>query len=388
VDSGDIGRNAERKNKLSSYLITNDYDLIDMVFDHAGCIIYGAGRVGKLILQSLQHLSYGCESGFRAEILFAVSGESRLKPPINGYPVKTIAEALADHPDYAVVVAAISPEQQLEMLYAYQNAGGRHEPAVVSVKYLAYIRTLERIQEFEKNYGTRTDMLEKKVSVPDDIWLIDNVRFYVPNYPRDYVQREIVEKQKFYEEDILKQLNQYVGSHSVVFDIGANIGNHSLYWAKKARAQRIYAFEPVQSTYKILEKNIALNRLENVVMPFNVGISDLDGNASTLSYMVESIGSTQLQQSEDGDMCVQRLDSLPLTDQLKRVDFVKIDVEGFEHKVLRGGSKFFPKFKPTIFIESFPDKFDETDRILKSYGYEKRRQFDEINHLYQHPGSI
>ncbi len=180
----------------------------------------------------------------------------------------------------------------------------------------------------------------------------------------------------------------YVGSHSVVFDIGANIGDHSLYWAKKARAQRIYAFEPVQSTYKILEKNIALNRLESVVIPFNVGLSDLDGNASTLSYMVEAIGSTQLQQSEDGDMCVQRLDSLPLTDQLKRVDFVKIDVEGFEHKVLRGGSKFFPKFKPTIFIESFPDKFDETDRILKSYGYEKRRQFDEINHLYQHPGSI
>jgi len=361
---------------MSLNSIKNDNDLIDTVFDKDGCIIYGTGRVGTLILRSLQHLSY--DYAFHKEMIFAVSNENHLVPSKWGYPVKTIAEAIAQHPDYVVIVAVLSPDQQQEMIAAYQSAGGKGNPVTVNVKYVANHQTLETLEE-------RIQRLERKLSMIDDVWPIDDIKFYVPNYPYENLQRHIVDRREFYEENILEQLDRYLDNHSVIFDIGANIGNHSLYWAKRTHAQKIYAFEPVLSTYKILEKNIAINRLEDIVMPFNIGLSEQDGYANILTYGMEGIGSTQLQQSKDGEMVVQRLDSLPLTDELERVDFVKIDVEGFECRVLRGGRKFFQKFKPIVFIESFPDKFNETDSILKDYGYEHKRQFDEINHLYQHP---
>lgn len=198
----------------------------------------------------------------------------------------------------------------------------------------------------------------------------------------DYVQRTIVETQDFFESAILKKLEEFLAEKMVIFDIGSNIGNHSIYWAKKMRAEKIYAFEPVLSTYKILQRNIEINGLNDVILPLNIGLSDTDGNADFLSYSLESVGSTSLVQSGDGEMAVRRLDSLPFLDELDKVDFVKIDVEGFEHQVLQGGKTFFHKFRPAVMIESFPDKFAQTDAILKSYGYAPVYQFDYINYLY------
>jgi len=365
--------------KMNLYSIKNDNDLIDAVFDKDGCIIYGTGRVGKLILHSLQHLSY--DSAFHKKILFAVSNESYLKPPIEGFPVKTIQEAVAQYPNYTVIFAVVSPDYQQDMMTVYRNAtppgGCGCTLAAVDVKYLAYHRTFEEIEK-------RIQRLEKKLSMSNDIWQIDDISFYVPNYPYDFLQRVIVDECDFYEADILKMLDKYLDRNSVVFDIGANIGNHTLYWGKRARVKKIYSFEPVLTTYQILEKNIAINKLENIVTPFNIGLSDQDGHADIEYYSMAGIGSTHLTQSENGEMIVQRLDSLPLLDQLERVDFVKIDVEGFECKVLAGGSSFFQKYKPVVFIESWEWNAAKTDSILRSYGYRRIRQVDEINYLYQH----
>ena len=64
----------------------------------------------------------------------------------------------------------------------------------------------------------------------DDIFRVKNVQFYLPNYPADYVQSEIADKSGFYEQNELELFDKYLPENAVILDIGANIGNHTLYW--------------------------------------------------------------------------------------------------------------------------------------------------------------
>jgi uncharacterized UPF0160 family protein len=78
------------------------------------------------------------------------------------------------------------------------------------------------------------------------------VRFSVPLFPNDWIQHHMVQDGNFYEFNDLAYLDQFVPFQSVIFDLGANIGNHAVYWACIRKAERVYAFEPVPSTYEIL----------------------------------------------------------------------------------------------------------------------------------------
>ena len=201
-----------------------------------------------------------------------------------------------------------------------------------------------------------------------------------------------MDSRDFFEAYLLKELDNYIPKDGVILDIGANIGNHSLYWAKKKLAHKIFAFEPMLSTYQILLRNVQINHLENKVFTYNIGLSDTESNAELNTYIfsnpdikfsLESIGSAALSKSDEGEMKLQALDSLPFINELERIDFVKIDVEGFECNVLKGAEKTLRKFKPIIFIESFPQNHIEVNSILTSFGYDMVKQFDDINYLYK-----
>ena len=116
--------------------------------------------------------------------------------------------------------------------------------------------------------------LLKKASMPDGIFRKGNVRFYLPNYPRDKSQTFIVDNNNFNEFFALDILNNYLNDESVIVDVGAFIGNHSLYWAINNNARKVYAFEPLLENYKILKKNIKINKLKGVVIAKNVALGD------------------------------------------------------------------------------------------------------------------
>jgi hypothetical protein len=82
-------------------------------------------------------------------------------------------------------------------------------------------------------------------------------------------------------------------SGGIVFDIGANVGNHAVYWAIKRRAYKVYAFEPVLSTFSLLETNIALNLTEKTIIPLNYAISDHIGKVSIGKVDLQNIGATE-----------------------------------------------------------------------------------------------
>lgn len=215
---------------------------------------------------------------------------------------------------------------------------------------------------------------------PDKIVNIGQAKFYVPNYPADLIQSYIVDRREFFENDILKELQLYIKNNAVILDIGGNIGNHCIYWAINSNAKRVYSFEPIKDTFKILQRNIEINNLSNRIKIFNIGLSDrkINGNISFYSYT--DIGRTSVKQDPNGSLLLNKLDNIKIEEDA--VDFVKIDVEGHELEVLQGARETLLKYKPTIFIETFPNKKQKVHKYLTNLGYRLEKSFRDHNYLY------
>lgn len=223
-------------------------------------------------------------------------------------------------------------------------------------------------------------ILNSLAILPEKVINIDSAKLYVPYYPIDFIQSKIVDNNNFFEHDILQELQPYIKKNAVVLDIGANIGNHSVYWAVRSDAKKIYSFEPVKDFFKILKKNVEINQLNDKVKIFNIGLSDKKINGSISFYKHTDIGVTRIKQDSNGNLTLDKLDNITFEDNT--IDFIKIDVEGHELEVLRGARETLLKYKPTIFIETFPDKKTKVHEYLTKLGYRLEKRFRDSNYLY------
>lgn len=205
------------------------------------------------------------------------------------------------------------------------------------------------------------------------------VRFYLPNCYEDLIQTSIMESE-FFDFEVLKNLRKYIKENSVILDIGANIGNHTMFFMHFCHPEKIYAFEPVPATYSILAKNMVLNNHDGIVTAYPYAVGKSKGHASIASYNKKNIGGTELQEDAEGSMEIVSLDDfLP---ELNRLDFMKIDVEGFEGRVLEGAIKTIHRFKPIIYIEIFEENFDHVDLWLRDQGYEVVQRYHTMDYIY------
>jgi len=197
--------------------------------------------------------------------------------------------------------------------------------------------------------------------------------FYLPLLPTDYIQYTILMTDDYYERSTLEKVfslykNGIIKermSQGTVLDIGANIGNHTLYFCNECNAKKVHCFEPTELTFSILEKNISLNHLEQRTKLWKLGVGATEGRAST-AYNIYNIGGNHLHLNESGEVLIKRLDDLNITDEIV---FIKIDVEEMEDSVIRGGMSLIGKNKPYIMMESFEDKVHEIKRLLSDLGY-------------------
>ncbi len=246
--------------------------------------------------------------------------------------------------------------------------------------YINNFNFFTRKRKDYRGYAPAINNITKKLSMPDNIWRNNDTLFYVPNFPHDLIQNHIVNKETYYEAELLKELNNIIPEHAHVLDIGANIGNHSLYWAKEHGAQKIIAFEAVKSTYDILQKNIEINKLENIIEAHNVAVSDQNGKAKIHYFTMSNIGATSIQNSEEGNIPTIKLDDFQLP--LQKIDFIKIDVEGHEIKVLTGAIQTITKFKPKIFIEVFENNKNLVFQKFSELKYNLAQKFPNDNYLF------
>lgn len=163
---------------------------------------------------------------------------------------------------------------------------------------------------------------------------------------------------KLYEEEIVyAHLKPYIQSSTVILDIGAHIGSHSIMYATINPAAEIHAFEPQSRIFELLQHNTSL--FPNVTT-YNKAVGHKnqsccldhlihDGYNQKVEYGTDkplNLGGMQLGlQGEKTEMIT--IDSL----NLEWVDYMKIDTEGAENLVLTGAMNLIKKCKPVIFFE-------------------------------------
>lgn len=172
--------------------------------------------------------------------------------------------------------------------------------------------------------------------------------FFTITRPRDSIQKVHLSG-RFYEEPELEIIRQYCPMGSVFCDIGANIGNHTLFALKFLRAARAILFEPNPEAIEILRSNLVLNGVIDRcdLSHLGKGLSDQPADGFFISATRKNLGGGRLSPG-GGVIAVIRGDDALAGDQ---VDFLKIDVEGMEMQALAGLTRTIQRCRPTIFVE-------------------------------------
>lgn len=160
----------------------------------------------------------------------------------------------------------------------------------------------------------------------------------------------------------------------IVIDAGANLGMFSIAVARHAPNAKVYGFEPVPTTFVSLKKNVA--PYPNV----KVTNSGLGETVTTREMMVSSdVSSSNTFQGSVAtyvvpgevkpmQLSITTIDNVVAEEHLPKVDFIKMDTEGYEGKIILGAAETIKKFKPTIVMSAYHGANDkeELPRILKS----------------------
>ena len=178
-----------------------------------------------------------------------------------------------------------------------------------------------------------------------------------------------------YEKDYLLTLTNWLKEihndifNGVAIDVGANIGNHSVFFSKFFK--KVYSFEPNPKTFKLLEIN---SKLSNNIYVKKMGLS----NKEVISNLLENksnIGGSKLTNEKSEKTIDIKLTTLDQEINIikEKINLLKIDVEGHEFEVIQGSKDTITKFRPIIIFEQqlndFPDNFRKIQKCLVDLNY-------------------
>lgn len=84
--------------------------------------------------------------------------------------------------------------------------------------------------------------LHKKTYKGMKVWDFESVKFCLQNYPQDLIQNHIISQNDYFEGNLLRKLDKFIPNEATILDIGANIGNHTIYWAMQDKIKKVYSF--------------------------------------------------------------------------------------------------------------------------------------------------
>mgnify|MGYP003956052965 CR=1 FL=1 len=192
-------------------------------------------------------------------------------------------------------------------------------------------------------------------------------------YWNPYIESMLVSGHVF-EDTQLLALKKIISPGATVVDVGANIGQHTIFFAKNLKAKKVIPIEPNPSFAEIIRENVALNDVVNVDFSLlGYGVGEKEGKCR----IVESDISPQddvVEYDQLGEIPISPLDRLIKED----VHLIKIDVDESELEVLRGMEKILETMRPTLAIEVVHQNLSIFLRIMESFDY-------RIDHLFSNP---
>ena len=183
---------------------------------------------------------------------------------------------------------------------------------------------------------------------------------------------------------LLSLRKKYYGNDVLGLDCGANIGTHTIEWAKHMHGWgKVISFEAQQRIYYALAGNIAINNCLNATAHWAaVGSENTNIKIPVPNYLVPaSFGSLELKQSNSNEFIGQNInysdDAMSVVAQktidsfdFSRVDVIKIDVEGMEIDVLNGAAETIKRCKPIMLIEIIKTDKAKVESFLSENGYQ------------------
>lgn len=185
-------------------------------------------------------------------------------------------------------------------------------------------------------------------------------------YAGEYVFERINHDNQYYEQTLLDRWMTPDAGYNVIYDIGANLGNHTVYFARRYPNAVIHSFEPLPENYALLQQNISDNQLDRVTS-YNLALGEAAGKAVMAVTQEGNQGTAEVLDSDvQGiEIPMAALDALGLP----LPDFVKIDVEGYEVHVLHGMENILANTNAPVWVEVNEENGAEVYRLMARVGY-------------------
>jgi FkbM family methyltransferase len=171
--------------------------------------------------------------------------------------------------------------------------------------------------------------------------------------------------------------DQFLLKDSIIIDAGANIGMFSALAAHIALYGHVYAFEPVEKTFQALKKNMEYypqvicekTGLGNKNLKKNIIVDSRGTAGSVFEDSPYYHGESNVGKNGKPELVqVIAIDDFIISHAIPRVDFIKIDTEGYEANILQGSKETIKKFHPVIAMSAYHNPSDkiELPKLLKS----------------------
>lgn len=203
------------------------------------------------------------------------------------------------------------------------------------------------------------------------------IRFYLENR-YDLIGKDLFNG-SFFEQTELEVLVDLVEPGGIAVDVGANIGNHAVFFGTVLQASRVIAFEPGAWASARLAFNAALNGMGDRLELHRCALSDTAGTGRMQRWADDNHGTLALSEGGDGEQV--RVETGDSFFEERRISLLKIDVERHEAQVLDGLDKTLRRDHPVVLIEVGKEDRAGMEARLAEYGYATRCAFERYGDI-------
>lgn len=187
----------------------------------------------------------------------------------------------------------------------------------------------------------------------------------------DYIGHEIY----FGLDRSMPLLFQLAKPDSIVFDVGVNLGWSALNLAALCPEGNVIGFEPDPQNFANCLANLRRNNLPNLTIE-PLGLGDRPRTASMTVEHERNRGGNRISEESGGEIRLTTIDEYCRDQAIPRLDLIKIDTEGFEQRIIQGGSETLARHRPALFIEvndthlaRYGDSVGSLFQLLRELGY-------------------
>ena len=209
------------------------------------------------------------------------------------------------------------------------------------------------------------------------------INFFIPNSLVDWRINTFYKK----EPETLEWIDSFVKNDKIIFwDIGSNIGLYSIYNALKNTNSITIAFEPSTSNLRVLSRNVSINNLKDKILIMPIALTDkenkilimqegkfFEGGALNTFGENYNYEGKSFKSEMKYKILGTSINNLIENNVLEIPDYIKIDVDGIEHIILKGGDKFLSNKKIKSLLievnENFEQQFEAVLNIMKKNGF-------------------